>query len=327
MSIQKITDENQWHKMRSSTIGGSEVGIIFGCSPYGTRNELYHAKRGSYENDLSGNKLIAFGQKMESIIAELIADEMNWSIVNSEDYYIHPVHTFLGCTLDYYVVESEDGPGLLEIKNVNPFAPDWSQTQAPAHVEMQMQHQFLVVNAAREAAGMEPFSWGAIGSLHGGNPNDIRVMMRKPDTKLHDFIIKECEAFWNSVVSGDEPPLLGKEKELDHIVSMFKRADVTKDNVEYEDRRGDNKVNDLIIQYENAREKASDARKRQEEIKAQILHEMMCFKDDGVIKTTLLRTDNYAVEAGLYKVNRKAQPAKTTESLRFKITEIGGDDE
>lgn len=321
MSIIPIKDDSHWHDLRSKTIGGSEVGIIFGVSSYGTLNELFHVKRGTFQQDLEGSKLMQWGKAFEPVIATLISGELYWELVPCREYHVHPLHPYLGATLDYHVVESEHGPGILEIKNVSTFSPDWTQNRAPDYVELQIQHQFLVVNAARRAAGLDTYKWGAIGSLHAGNPEDVRIMYRKPDPKVHAHIINKVGEFWADVEAGNEPDLLG-HKEYEHIAEMFKRAEPEEDDTELVDKRGDATLDDLIVNYENFKYEAAEAKRKQDEYKAKILHHLMAINDDGVTKKIAARTEHYGVETKVVEVNRKPQPARTSTQLRFNIRQV-----
>jgi len=323
MTITPIKNDEQWHALRNKTIGASDVGIVLGCSPYGTLNELYHVKRGNYQPNFE-SKLMEWGKAMEPVIATMISGEMYWTLQHCRDYHAHPEHPFLGATLDYYVIESEHGPGILEIKNVSTFSPDWGQNRAPAHVELQVQHQFLVVNAARRAAGLDTFKWGAIGSLHAGNPEDVRIMYRKPDPKVHKHIIEKCGAFWADVVAGNEPDLIGGHRELDHIVAMYSQAEEAPEDVALEDHRGDAVLDNLIAEHEQAKYEASNAKRRQDEFKAKILHRLIAIDNEGVTRRMAARTDNYGVETKLITVNRKPQPAKQSQQLRFTIRAAEG---
>jgi len=320
MSIIPIENEKHWHQMRQKTIGASEVGIVMGCSPYGTLNELFHVKRGNYEPNFE-SKLMAFGNAMEPVIAAFISGEMHWELKHCREYHIHPDHPYLGTTLDYYVIESEHGPGILEIKNVSTFSPNWGQNRAPVHVELQLQDQFLVVNAARKAAGLPTYKWGCIGSMHAGNPEDIRIMYRKPDPKVHEHIIKKCGEFWDDVQNCKEPDLLG-HKECEHIAEMFKHCEEDKEHPpELIDKGDDPILDDLIMQHEQAKYDKSEADRKQKEYKAKILHHLMAVSPDGVTKRIAASTKHYGVETKVIQVNRKPQPAKQSSQLRFTIRE------
>lgn len=320
MTITPIKDDEHWHKLRKQTIGASECGIVFGSSPYGTLNELYHVKKGNFNPNFE-SKLMAWGQAMEPVIATFISGENYWDLQHCRDYHQHPDHPHLGATLDYYVVQSEHGPGILEIKNVSTFSPNWTNGRAPAHVELQLQHQFLVVNAARKAAGLDTFKWGCIGSMHSGNPEDIRIMHRKPDPKVHEHIIKKCGEFWADLEAGNEPDLVG-HKEYEHLAEMFKYAEVVEDEPELIDKGEDPILDDLIMKHEQAKFDKTKADHEQKDAKARILHHLMLIDNEGVVKKGAARTNNYAVETKVIEVNRKPQPAKKSTQLRFTIREV-----
>jgi putative phage-type endonuclease len=321
MPIIKIENEEHWHKLRKDTIGASEVGIVFGISPYSTLNELFHVKRGNFQPNIDGSKLMQWGQAMEPVIATFISGEMNWQLKHCRDYHIHPEYPFLGVTLDYYVIESEHGPGILEIKNVNQFAPNWSNNRAPNHIELQLQDQFLVVNAARRELGLDTYKWGAIGSMHAGNPEDIRIMYRAPDPKVHDHIIKKCGEFWHKVKNNIEPEL-SDHKEYEHIQEMFKQAPIKEDIKQLIDCGNDAILDDLIVRHEQAKYDKNNADRLQTELKAKILHHLMIIDNDGIVKSAAARTSNYAVETKMIEVTRQPSPAKTTAQLRFTIRNL-----
>jgi putative phage-type endonuclease len=317
MAIVNIENDDHWHGLRSSAIGGSECGIVFGVSSYGTRNELFHVKRGTYKQDTEGSKLMQWGQLMEPVIGAVISGENHWDLVQCKEYHTHPEYPFLGATLDYHVVKSEHGPGLLEVKNVVNFSPGWGKEVAPAYIELQIQHQFLVVNAARKAEGLKPYKWGCIGSMHAGNPEDIRIMYRQPDPKVHEHIIKECSKFWKEVEENREPDLIG-DKEYKHISEMFKQAEVIED-AELLDLRGDDSLDDIVSQYEESRIEAIRAKKRQDEAKAKIMKALMDISPEGATKALAAKTNTHGIEIKLINVVRKAQEEKTSTQLRFKV--------
>lgn len=317
MAIVNIENDDHWHALRSKAIGGSECGIVFGVSPYGTRNELFHVKRGNYNGDLEDSPLMKWGRYMESTIAAFISSENHWELVPCKEYHTHPKYPFLGATLDYHVLKSEHGPGIMEVKNVCEFSPGWGREAAPAYIELQMQHQFLVVNAIRAELGLNPYKWGCIASMHKGNPVDTRIMYREPNPKVHEHIIKECSKFWKEVEENREPDLIG-DKEYAHISEMFKQAEVIED-AELLDLRGDDSLDDIVSQYEESRLEAIKAKKRQDEAKAKIMKALMDISPEGATKALAAKTNTYGIEIKLIDVVRKAQEERTSTQLRFKV--------
>lgn len=295
--IDQKNDPAGWHALRRKHIGASDIAALFGCgnSYTPTLNELYHEKRGNLPPEQGRNLLAELGKAMEPFIAFVVSDIHGWRVEPCQAYHEHPEHPHLGCTLDYFVVESEHGPGIMQIKNVQQWAPGWTQHRAPDHVELQVQHEYLVTNAARAALGLPVFRWGCIASMHSGNPEDVRVMLRAPDPKVHKHIIDRAGRFMADVAAGREPPLLGSE-EYGHINDLFKFAEEEPDP-DPKDLRGDAILDDYIAQWFEAGSQKKAADMKVTEMKARILHRLMFEAPEGgkVWKRYCARTDNYSV--------------------------------
>lgn len=271
MTITQIKDEAHWRELRAAHIGASEIATLFSESPYLTPNQLFHMKRGNL-GDVEESPLMRFGQLMEPVVAALIVEHYQWDMVKCQEYHEHPEFPWLGCTLDYYCTHPEHGPGIVQIKNVQNFAPGWTQSRAPTHVELQVQHELFVTNAARLAAGKEPFRWTAIGSMHAGNPEDIRVFFREQDKKVTDHIVNRSRKFWEDMKANNEPPLLGGQ-DYEHIVDLFKSAEDLPP--EFKDFRGNGVFEMWAFEYVTAGMERLSAEKRQKEMKTRILHAML----------------------------------------------------
>ena len=321
MPIIEIKDDEHWHELRRNRIGASDIAGLFNCgnSWTPTVNELYHMMRGNLPRNRSAGVLAALGKAMEPFIAFAISDIHGWRLEPCKRYHIHPEHDHLGCTLDYDVVESEHGPGILQIKNVQQFAPGWSQNRAPDHVELQHQQEFLVTNEARIAKGLKPFAWGAIGAMFAGNPEDIRVMLRSPDPKVHKHIIERSSKFMQDVRDMKEPPLLGSE-DYAHVAELFKATEVVEEEVK--DLRGDAIMDDWVAQFHKAKAEIKHHEQVADEMKARIIHRLLTEKADGMVKAISGRTDLYTIGVKQIEVNYKAKPASTGVQLRFKAEAI-----
>jgi putative phage-type endonuclease len=291
-------DPAGWHALRRKHIGASDVAALFNCgnSYTPTLNALYHEKRGNLPPETKLNLLAELGKAMEPFIAFVVSDIHGWRLEPCAFYHEHPEYPWLGCSLDYFVVESEHGPGVMQIKNVQQWAPGWTQSRAPDHVELQVQHEYLVCNAARVAEGLRPFTWGCIASLHSGNPEDVRVMLRKPEPKVHKHIIERTRRFMDDVAAGREPPLIGAE-EYGHINDMFKFAEEEADP-DPRDLRGDAILDDYVAEWIKASGEKKGVEQRVTEMKTRILHRMLAEAPQGgkIWKRWAARTDNYAIQ-------------------------------
>lgn len=208
MSFTQIEhDSPEWHSLRSRHIGGSEVSALFDLAPEDvpgyarSRFALWHIKAGNAPPPVVDNPRVSWGLRLEAVIAEFAAAENGWS-VQKGGYVTDTECPGLGCTLDY-VIEydpKENGPGALEIKNVDWLVHKRSwDTEPPPHILLQHQHQLAATG----------YGWGAVCCLVGGN--DLRVYRYKRDERIVAGIRKKVAEFWHSIDEGKEPPVDGSE--------------------------------------------------------------------------------------------------------------------
>ena len=208
MSFTQIEhNSKEWHDLRARHIGGSEVSALFDLAPEDTpgyarsRFALWHIKAGNASAPPVDNPRVSWGLRLEAVIAEAAATENSWSV--QKGGYVSDVHCEgLGCTLDY-VIEydpTENGPGALEIKNVDWLVHKRSwDTEPPPHVLLQLMHQLAATG----------YGWGAVCCLVGGN--DLRVFRYKARPALIQDIRRRVTEFWASIDAGKEPPVDGSE--------------------------------------------------------------------------------------------------------------------
>lgn len=210
-----IINNDDWHAQRAQNIGASEVAALFGLSPYTTKFTLWHQKAGKLLTPDFDSERIKWGNRLESAIAQGIAEDNTWTIRKVHRYITHPVIQGMGASLDYEIVNHPDGAGCFEIKNISyeAWKSRWQvnedgSIEAPIDIELQLQHQLAVTN--RE--------WGAIGFLVSGN--EARTVVRK----RHEPTIQKIEAavkeFWESIEKGEVPPVECSE-DLAALTQLF----------------------------------------------------------------------------------------------------------
>lgn len=223
-------DSPEWHSLRSRHIGGSEVSALFDLAPEDvpgyarSRFALWHIKAGNAPPPHVDNPRVAWGLRLEAVIAEAAATERGWSV--QKGGYVSDVHCAgLGCTLDY-VIEydpKESGPGALEIKNVDWLVHKRSwDSEPPPHILLQHQHQLAATG----------YGWGAVCCLIGGN--DLRVYRYRRNDKVIDGIRRKVTEFWKSIDEGKEPPVDGSESASAVLKSIY--PEVIDDSVDMRDR-------------------------------------------------------------------------------------------
>lgn len=195
----KIDSKEQWLKERTKDVTSTEVSALYGLNPYKTEFELFHEKRDSLVIQIPGNDRMKWGNRLESAIAHGVAEDMGWEI-KKLNVYMRDIDARLGSSFDFQVVNSDNGPGILEIKNVDwlQYRDKWADDgngniEGPAHIELQVQHQLEITG----------FDWAAIAVLVGGN--ETKIVLRKRDPEIGSDIRAKVAAFWDRVKANEAP--------------------------------------------------------------------------------------------------------------------------
>lgn len=195
----EIESQEQWLGERAKDVTSTEVSALYGLSPYLTEFELFHNKRDNVVVKIEPNERMRWGNRLEAAIAHGAAEDQGWDI-SKLNVYMRDTDSRIGSSFDFKINSSSDGPGILEIKNV-----DWLQYQrnwiddgagnieAPEHIELQIQHQM-------EIAGYE---WTALVALVGGN--EQKIVLRNRDRGIGSDIRQRVAAFWERVQTNVAP--------------------------------------------------------------------------------------------------------------------------
>ena len=261
MTIQTIEIENQhqWLTERAKDVTSTEVSALFGLSPYLTEFELFHQKRDAVVVKIEPNERMKWGNRLESAIAQGAAEDMGWNIAKL-NVYMRDQAARIGSSFDFEIKSSANGPGILEVKNV-----DWVQYQknwiddgngnieAPEHIELQVQHQM-------EISG---FEWCAIVALVGGN--EQKIVLRNRDRDIGKSIREKTGEFWNRVLQ-NQPPSADYTRDAEFIVKQLHR-----NAIEGLVAEADAELENMIRDYEFIHKEHADLEKLKIQRRAEIL--------------------------------------------------------
>jgi predicted phage-related endonuclease len=270
----RFNTEDEWLAMREADVTSTEAAALFGCSPYSTLYKLYHAKTGQLESDFELNDRIKWGNRLEAAIAYGIAEDTGL-IVEPFKVYARIPELRMGSSFDFKIIGlrddytgldetyrdafRENGPGIMEVKNVDglQFKRAWISDEhimeAPPHIELQVQHQ-------QEAADME---WTLIAPLVGGNAP--MPFLRKRDRAIGQAIINKVGEFWQMVDSG-QAPAPDFAHDGDTIAKLLYQ-----DNGETIDLSDNARLAQLVVAHERANAAFNKAKGYKDTIKAEIL--------------------------------------------------------
>lgn len=199
MPIEIITprDEDHWLAERAMDLTSTEMPALFGMSPYSTPYELWHRKMSGERVDIADNERMKWGRRLEAVIAEGIAEDRGWTIKPLK-VYVRDTTYRMGASFDFEIIGDPRGPGVLEVKNVDrlQYMRNWTDEEAPAHIEVQLQAQLTVL----EELG---YTWGVIAALVGGNTPVL--IERTFDFEVAASLRSEATAFWQSIAENRPP--------------------------------------------------------------------------------------------------------------------------
>lgn len=252
-------EQEQWHKIRASHIGGSEIAIIMGYPQYGkTKYQLWHEKKGNVQrDDLSGDKRVNAGNFMEPAIAAWASSYFGDPLVKANVYAKHPTVVGMGSTPDYFKAGTNYP---VEIKNVDGFIfyKDWEAagdviTDAPMAYILQTMH---TMDCLEEPEGK------LIAGI-GGNRLAQMVIQRREEivTAIHESV----NEFWQSI-KDNKPPEPDYKMDAEVISKLRRKGDKTPIDM------SENEVlMNLCADYEAAKVWADSWKNEKKGIGAQIL--------------------------------------------------------
>ena len=186
---------------RQSVVGAAEVAALFDASPWVTRYELWHRKRGTiatpdFNAVVDGkpeNERIYFGVKLEPIVVEAACER--WGYVPEPTPERLTNGKGLGGHPDRIVTCPERGRGILEAKTVDWLVEKSWGDEPPLHYLLQ----------AQAYAGLAGTDWCDIVWLTSGNRLSRHQEPFRPT--LFAEIERRVAAFWDDVRDGREPPV------------------------------------------------------------------------------------------------------------------------
>lgn len=247
---------------RASVVGASEVAALFDASPWLTRFELWHRKRGTiatpeFNAVVDGapeNERVYFGVKLEPVIIDAACERWGYEPIDTPARLSNGKG--LGGHPDQLVRCPIRGPGILEVKTADWLvAKKWGD-EPPLHYLLQSQ-------AYQGLAGV---TWGDVIVLVGGNQLVRHQYEFRP--KVYAEIEARVAAFWCSIEAGKAPkPDYARDGET--IAETIGSPGDT-----LIDLRRDNRMPELCQEFLDAKAAETAAAARVDAAKAEILEKL-----------------------------------------------------
>jgi len=244
-----------WLQLRSEDITSTEVSALFGLSPYMTEFELFYIKSRGEITSIADNERMKWGRRLEAVIAQGVAEDVGMEVKPLKEYMRHSDEPRMGSSFDFSILCPERGPGILEIKNVDGlvYRNQWIDDEAPAHIEIQLQHQLEIANV----------EWGMIAALVGGN--DPKIIIRDRDRDVGAGLREKTREFWERVAREDAPEP-DYEADSEFIIKLHQQS-----GGQMMDATGNEAIASLLAEYKHLAEAATNYDDLKKAKKAEIL--------------------------------------------------------
>lgn len=272
------------------TVGGSDVAVIFGLSPWVTPLELWLIKKGRMKPKLPPNpEQLEMGHMLEPIAAHFYALRTG-NVVTDDNYlYQHANLKYALANIDRRYTRKEDGEGgVLECKSLTYHkASDWADGAYPIYYELQLRYYLAVLDQKH----------GAFSALWGNNPeNDLATPHIERDQAKEDIIFEKLDQ-WIWSLRHDKPPTMGDIKPqlaMDALARIYGASQKGLPTIEFPMKFEPQLRKIAALQEKNAELKGI-IKKNEEAIEAHSVRiaELMKQHEHGILTTT---TDKLLVD-------------------------------
>ena len=121
-----------WHRLRMTGIGGSEIGIIMGLSKWASPYSLWAEKTGKVAREPVTSEAAEWGNRLEPVIFDKFAEcHPEWEVWEAPGTFYHTEREWQRANPDG-LIKTEDGWAILEIKTAQ-YEDDWVNGPPPTY--------------------------------------------------------------------------------------------------------------------------------------------------------------------------------------------------
>jgi putative phage-type endonuclease len=237
----------EWHNLRNedAAVGGSDIGAIAGLSPWESAITKWAKKTGKISDELEPNMSMRLGNKLETPILEIFAEEHPDYEIFTTGTWAHKDFNWQRANPDALYRKPDGTWGIIEVK----FSRDyWSEV--PQHYRAQVLW-YMNVFAIQEAV---------LVALAGSSYQEFEVEW---DSFEATSLIAAAYRFRESVLKVEMPDWDGSNSTFETIRAM---------NPKIED--GEEHLDELGVNYFNALTDFEQTEKRLTELKSRVLAAM-----------------------------------------------------
>lgn len=193
-------DSPEWHEMRRSGLGGSDIATVLGLNPYEPPSSIWRLKRG-LDAPWGGNEATRRGQELESTVLDRLCARAGVERGPGVAFVRHP-RWDAGVKLLANLDGTVESGGILEAKTTHP-------TSGTAHAYRRGAPPLAHVLQVHHYAACTQRTWGLLGCLIGaGEPGACELVALR--FEMHPVLIQLLEEaavdWWRLHIDADVPP-------------------------------------------------------------------------------------------------------------------------
>lgn len=183
----------EWLKLRTQGIGGSDVSIIAGINKFKSVFQLWLEKTGIIEPEEGDSEYTHFGTVLEPVVRKEFMERTGIKVRAKNCIMQHDEYPFMICNLDGVIYENGE-LCIFEAKTASAYKEKEWQDNVPPEYQLQIQHYMAITGAKKTY----------IAALIGGNKFVYHVVER--DEEVIELIIQLEKKFWEENVVKNLPP-------------------------------------------------------------------------------------------------------------------------
>lgn len=240
----------EWHDLRSSGIGGSEVAVICGFSKWQSAFTLWAKKTGRIEESFTGSEAMEWGNRLEPVIIDKFADSHpEFNVYRDVGTWHHPEREWQRANPDGIFFDGDE-VGIIEVKT-SQFEDDW-RDGVPRYYEAQVQWYLQVFGYARAFV---------VVLFHGNKYAEFEVLA---SPFFQNMNLETATLFRNALESDTPPDYDGSTSTLQTVRSLHPQID----------QDSEEELGWLGVEYFAAVANVADAESKLNELKSRVMAAM-----------------------------------------------------
>ena len=256
--VEQDKEPEKWLELRTTGIGGSDVGAIMGLNKYSSPLTVYLSKKNV--EGFKGNAATEWGHILEDPIRKKAAEELGIEIISVPGMYTSNDIPYMNANIDGLCHaenqvtiggESVEGLGGFEIKTSSR-GEGFSDDEIPDSYYCQVQHYMAVTN----------LSWFILTAFFMNTKRAKHYIIKRNDDFIYSRLIPAEKDFWENYVMANNPPEpLGLDSENEYTANLN-----IADTVELDDE-----TENLIAERMEVQQQIKDLEQKESALKDSIL--------------------------------------------------------